>query len=183
MPLLKEFSYTINDIYALPDGQRAELIDGRMYMMAPPSRIHQKLVQELSRVIGNYIFDHQGSCEVYPAPFAVFLNKDDKNYVEPDISVICDKNKLDDKGCSGAPDWVIEIVSPSSKHMDYSVKLFKYRSAGVREYWIVNPMKKTVQTYWFENEGDADQYLFSDKIDTHIYKDFSICISELLEDS
>ena len=75
------------------------------------------------------------------APFAVFLNADDKNYVEPDISVICDKSKLTDKGCNGAPDWIIEIVSSGSRRMDYYTKLFKYRTAGVREYWIVDPDK------------------------------------------
>ena len=81
----------------------------------------------------------KGECEVYAAPFAVFLNKDDHNYIEPDISVICDKNKLDDRGCNGSPDWVIEITSPSDPQRDYGIKLFKYRTAGVREYWIINP--------------------------------------------
>ena len=182
MPIPKEDIYTITDIYALPEGERAELIDGKMYMMAPPSRIHQKLIMELSATIRDYVKKNGGSCEVYPAPFAVFLNKDDKNYVEPDISVICDKNKLTDKGCSCAPDWIIEIVSPSSTRMDYFVKLFKYRSSGVREYWIVNPMKKTVQTYSFEDEEDSNQYIFSDRINSQIYTDFTICISELLDE-
>ncbi|MDE5589145.1 MAG: Uma2 family endonuclease [Acetatifactor sp.] len=76
---------------------------------------------------------------IYLAPYAVFLNADETNYVEPDISVICDKSKLDERGCNGAPDWIIEVVSPSTERMDYGIKLFKYRSAGVREYWIVNP--------------------------------------------
>ena len=100
MPFPEEKLYTIEDIYALPDGKRGELIDGKIYMMAPPSRIHQKILQEFSRVIGNYISGKGGSCEVYPAPLAVFLSKDDKNYVEPDISVICDKNKLTDRGAA-----------------------------------------------------------------------------------
>ena len=91
MPFPKEKLYTIEDIYALPDGKRGELIDGKLYMMVPPSRIHQKILQALSRVIGNYISGKGGVCEVYPAPFAVFLSKDDKNYVEPDISVICNQ--------------------------------------------------------------------------------------------
>ena len=183
MPLLQADFYTIDDIYTLPDGKRAELIDGEMYMMAPPNRIHQKILMELSATIRDYIRGKSGSCEVYPAPFAVFLNKDNKNYVEPDISVICDKNKLTDKGCNGAPDWVIEIVSPSSQSMDYLTKLFKYRSAGVREYWVVNPMKKTVLTYLFEKKEDSNQYVFSDRINSQIYEDFSICISELLNES
>ena len=154
MPLPKEETYTTKDIYALPAGERAELIDGKIYDIAPPSRIHQKLVQQFSRIIGNYIADNKGACEVYPAPFAVFLNQDDKTYVEPDISVICDNGKLDDRGCNGAPDWVIEIVSQSSQRMDYLTKLFKYRTAGVREYWIVNPMKRTVLVYLFGENGD-----------------------------
>ena len=111
MPLPREQVYTTDDIYALPDGERAELIDGQIYMMGTPSRIHQKLVGQLSRIIGNYIESNHGSCEIYPAPFAVFIKKDDKNYVEPDISVICDKSKLSDRGCEGAPDFIIEIVN------------------------------------------------------------------------
>lgn len=94
---------------------------------------------KLNQKIANYIDSSGGDCKVIPAPFAVFLNEDNTNYVEPDISVICDKDKLDNRGCNGAPDWIIEIASPSNQHMDYEIKLFKYRSAGVREYWIVNP--------------------------------------------
>lgn len=100
MPLLKD-RYTSEDYWNLPEGERAELIDGKFYDMALPSRIHQKLVFTISRIIGNYIADHRGSCEVYPAPFAVNLDADDKNWAEPDISVICDPNKLTDRGCSG----------------------------------------------------------------------------------
>lgn len=170
--------YTIEDIYALPDGERAELIDGQIYYMAPPNRKHQKLVHFFDRTIGNYIQSHNGDCEVYPAPFAVFLNEDDTKYVEPDISVICDPTKLTDKGCVGAPDWVIEIVSPSSKRMDYSVKLFKYRSAGVREYWIVDPDKNRIMVWNFETE-DTEEYSFSDSVKVGIYEDFEIDFSKI----
>ncbi len=180
MPLPKEQFYTVQDIYKLPDGQRAELIDGKLYMMAPPSRIHQKLLMELSATIRNYIMKKEGSCEVYPAPFAVFLNEDDKNYVEPDISVICSPDKLTDKGCAGAPDWIIEITSPSSQRMDYLTKLFKYRTAGVLEYWIVNPAKETVQVYSFGEKEDSFQYSFGDEITSAIYADLKIRISDLL---
>ena len=107
MPLFKEKSYTIEDIYNLPDGQLAELIDGKLYNMTPPWRIHQKLVSEFTQLLGQYVKSHNGSCEVYPAPFAVNLTADDKTYVEPVISIICDKNKLTEKGCSGAPDFII----------------------------------------------------------------------------
>lgn len=130
----KDDIYTIDDIYTLPDGKRAELIDGRIYYMTPPDRTHQKILFSLSRMIADYIDSKGGPCEVVISPFAVFLNKDDINYVEPDISVICDLTKSDEKGCHGAPDWIIEIVSPGNKPMDYFTKLFKYRTAGVREY-------------------------------------------------
>ena len=181
MPLPKSNNYTVEDIYALPDGQRAELIDGQNYDMAPPSYLHQKLVMELSATIRDYVKSHGGSCEVLPAPFAVFLNQDDHNYVEPDVSVICDPGKINDRGCNGAPDFIIEIVSPSSQRMDYLTKLFKYRTAGVREYWIVNPMKETVQTYLFGDIEDFNQYSFDDEIPVGIYDDWKICIANLLK--
>lgn len=180
MTLAQERTYTIDDIYSLPEGQRAELIDGRMYMMAPPIRIHQKLVSQFTKIIGNYIDARHGTCEVYPAPFAVFLNEDDLNYLEPDISVICDKGKLNDRGCSGAPDWVIEITSPSNPQNDYGIKLFKYRTAGVREYWIVNPQKNTVMVYDLENEEKSNQYTFEDDVPVCIYGDLSIRVLDLL---
>lgn len=178
--LAQERLYTVDDIYALPEGERAELVDGRIYYMASPTRNHQLIAVELITVINSYIKANGGSCEPYIAPFAVFLNKNKLNYFEPDISVICDKYKLTDKGCNGAPDWIIEIVSPSSIRMDYSVKLFKYRTAGVREYWIINPMKKVVQTYVFEGEEDANMYFFGDEISVYIFDGLIIKISDLL---
>ena len=181
MALLQEKIYTIEDIYSLPEGQRAELIDGQIYMMAPPNARHQDIIFSLSRKIADYIDENKGTCKIYLAPYAVFLNADDKNYVEPDISVICDKNKLDDKGCHGAPDWIVEVVSPSTQRMDYSVKLFKYRTAGVREYWIVNPLKKVVQTYSFEGEEDSNAFLFDEEIPVHIFDGLTIKVSELLQ--
>lgn len=171
--LKKEEVYTLADIYALPDGERAELIDGKIYYMAPPNRRHQDIIFSLSRRIADYIDAKDGNCKVYLAPFAVFLNENDKNYVEPDISVICDNSKLTDKGCNGAPDWIIEIVSPGSRHMDYFTKLFKYRTAGVREYWIVDPEKDSVMVYRFEEET-MEQYSFGDDVPVGIYEGFSV---------
>lgn len=184
MQALKKVNYTIEDIYDLPDGQRAELIDGELYMMSPPGRIHQKLVHQIAVSVENYIKSNHGDCEVYPAPFAVFLNADAHTYVEPDLSIICDKKKLDDRGCNGAPDWVIEIVSPSSQRMDCLTKLFKYRDAGVGEYWIVNPMRKIVQTYSFsfeEEEEDFGEFSFEEDIPVRIFEGWSINIAELLK--
>lgn len=171
--LRRENVYTINDIYALPDGERAELIDGKIYYMAPPNTKHQRLVSDLHYQIKDFIRKNNGECEVFPAPFAVFLNQEDTNYVEPDISVICDENKLTDKGCNGAPDWIIEIVSPGSKPMDYFTKLFKYRNADVREYWIVDPTKDLVMAYRFEKET-MEQYSFGEDVPVGIYEGFSI---------
>ena len=173
MTLPQERIYTTDDIYNLPDGERAELIDGQIYYMTPPTRRHQLIAGNLFTIINTYIKSRGGSCEPYIAPFAVFLNADDKNYVEPDISVICDKSKLTDKGCNGAPDWIIEIVSSGSRRMDYYTKLFKYRTAGVREYWIVDPSKNLIIVYNFE-QGETEQYTLQDSIKAGIYEDLVI---------
>lgn len=173
----KEEMYTTDDIYALPDGERAELIDGQIYNMAPPGRTHQRVSSKLHQTIANYIDGQKGACEVYPAPFGVFLYDDGLNYFEPDISVICDPSKLDEKGCHGAPDWIIEIVSPTSRRMDYFIKLFQYRTAGVREYWIVDPIKELVTVYQFEEET-MEQYSFGDEVPVGIYKGFVIKVQQ-----
>ena len=165
--------YTIEDIYNLPEGQRAELIDGQLYMMATPSTKHQRLVTEFTYLIKDHIRHNNGDCEVFPAPFAVFLNANNEIYLEPDISVICDKNKITDEGCKGAPDWIIEIVSPSSRPLDYNKKLLKYGTAGVREYWIIDPMKQRIMVYNFEHDT-VEEYSFLDKIKAGIYEDFEI---------
>lgn len=170
--------FTLDDIYALPDGKRAELIDGQLYMMTPPTRRHQQILLSISRKIADYIDANHGPCEVDIAPFAVFLNADNKNYVEPDISVICSPDKLTPSGCTGAPDWIIEIVSPGSRRMDYSIKLFKYRSAGVREYWIVDPEKNRI-TVWNFVTDDTDEFTFSDQVKAGIYTDLTIDFSQI----
>lgn len=171
--LRKEEHYTIDDIYTLPDGQRAELIGGEIYHMAPPGRTHQKISWKLHHAITNYIEENHGKCEVYAAPFAVFLKEDGLNYLEPDISVICDLSKLDEEGCHGAPDWVIEIVSKSSKPRDYMIKMIQYRAAGVREYWIVDPEKEMITVYGFE-KNFVEQYGFHEDVPAGIYEGFQI---------
>ncbi len=180
MPMPKEIIYTIEDIYNLPEGQRAELIDGVLYDMAPPNRIHQKLVMELSATLRNHVHSKGGSCEVYPAPFGVLLNADEKTYVEPDISLICDKNKLSDRGCEGAPDFVIEIVSPNSRRKDYSTKNALYSDAGVREYWIVDPARERTTIYHYEEDAAPMIVPFSQPIQCGIFNDLLITINDLL---
>lgn len=162
MPLPREQVYTTDDIYALPDGERAELIDGQIYMMGTPSRIHQKLVGQLSRIIGNYIESNHGSCEIYPAPFAVFIKK------------------LSDRGCEGAPDFIIEIVSPSSRRMDYYKKCALYAESGVREYWIVDPEKQRTMIYRYEDDAAPMIVPFEQDLAVGIYNNFMINVSKLL---
>ena len=181
MPLAQTRLYTEDDYYNLPENVRAELIDGYLiYNQAAPSRIHQSILSELHTIINNYIKSKNGSCKVYPAPFAVQLRKDRKTIVEPDISVICDRNKLTDRGCTGAPDWIIEIVSPSTSSHDYITKLNLYATAKVREYWIVNPSKESIFVYYLEqNNFKAEAYTFRDKIKVNIYDDLLIDFAEL----
>ena len=168
--------YTEEDYYNLPENVRAELINGQIYYMSAPSRIHQEILMFLSKTIANYIDSKKGPCKVYPAPFAVKLfSEDDRNVVEPDISVICDPNKLTDRGCTGAPDWIVEIVSPSNSSHDYIRKLNLYADAGIREYWIVNPIKESIFVYHLEEtKFEAAAYTFQDKIKVNIYDDLWI---------
>lgn len=172
---------TEDDYYALPEDIRAELIDGQIYYMAAPSRIHQKILNFLSTEINIYIRSKHGSCEVYPAPFAVKLFDDKKNIVEPDISVICDPGKLTDKGCSGAPDWITEIVSPGNPGHDYIKKLNLYADAGVREYWIIDPRNQKIVVYYLEqNNFQIETYTFKDNIKVNIYDDLYIDFKEFV---
>lgn len=172
--------YTEDDYYNLPENVRAELIDGQFYYMAAPSRIHQKILNTVNNTIFNYIRSKGGSCEVYPAPFAVKLFNDRKTVVEPDISVICDPNKLTDQGCAGAPDWIIEIVSPSTSSHDYVRKLNLYMDAGVREYWIVDPVQRHIVVYYLEKtQFKMTTYTFQDKVKVNLYDDLWISLQEL----
>lgn len=174
--------YTSKDYWNLPEGRRAELIGGQFYDMAPPGFVHQKLVMELSGAIRDYIKTHKGNCEVIPGPFAVNLDANETNWVEPDISVICDKNKLTERSCKGAPDFIIEVVSPSSRKMDYSNKNALYSNAGVREYWIVDPMKRVTTVYRYVEDVAPVMIPFIQEIAVGIFSGLSITISELLPD-
>ena len=136
----RKLKYTYSDYCLWDDGKRWELIDGVPYEMSPaPTRKHQEISGALLNQLYNFLKNKP--CEVYAAPFDVRLNadEDDDIVVQPDIVVVCDRSKLDDKGCKGAPDLVIEILSPASMRMDSIIKPEKYRQAGVREYWMVDP--------------------------------------------
>lgn len=180
MAIPQKQTYTETDYYAIPEDVRAELIDGQIYYQAAPSRAHQEILGDLYYRIKDYLQSKGGSCKVYPAPFAVKLHKDRKTIVEPDISVICDRDKLTDKGCTGAPDWIIEIVSPGNSSHDYIRKLNLYANSGVREYWIVNPMKKSIYVYHLEEtKFETNSYTFQDKIKVNIYDDLWIDFREM----
>ncbi|CAK0771696.1 Uma2 family endonuclease [Gammaproteobacteria bacterium] len=150
----KEY-YTYKDYCTWPENERWELIDGTPYNMYPaPTRIHQEVVCELLRQIANYLKGKD--CRVYTAPFDVRLpqpktnNKTTDTVIQPDLAVICDKEKLDEKGCLGAPDWIIEVVSPNSASRDHITKRALYEKHGVREYWIVHPIDHLLTIYWYQ---------------------------------
>ena len=150
--------YTFADVLSWDEDERIEIIDGEAFMMATPSRIHQEISGELFRQLANFLEGKQ--CRVYPAPFGVRLfardgdgPEDVDTLVEPDISVVCDRSKLDQHGCKGSPEMVIEILSPSTLRHDRLVKLNLYDQAGVLEYWIVDPQNRAVQV--FRRDGGA----------------------------
>jgi Uma2 family endonuclease len=172
--------YTAEDYWALPEGERAELIDGELWALAVPSRTHQEIVMKLSRTIDTYIDDRGGACKVYPAPFAVNLFGDDSAFVEPDISVVCDRGKLTDRGCEGAPDMIVEVVSPSNPEMDYVSKLHFYREAGVCEYWICDPMKERTLVYDFGTEGVMSMYAFTASVPSAIFPGLVVNFSQII---
>lgn len=180
MPQIDEKIYTAEDYWNLPEGERAELINGQLIYMSAPGLNHQRIVHQLSYEIESYIRSKNGDCEVIPAPFAVNLNANDKTYVEPDISVVCDKNKLTDRECKGAPDFIVEVVSPTNRRNDYFTKHALYFSAGVREYWIIDPEKERTTVYRYEGEDAPMIVPFSQPITVGIYGDLEITISELL---
>ena len=171
---------TIEEYETLPEDARAEIFDGQIYSMASPSQEHQTISTELTTIINSYIKNSKGSCKVFHAPFDVKLSDKPLTIVQPDLMIVYDKNKLDGKRCNGAPDFIIEIISPSTEQMDYGIKLFKYRTAGVREYWIINPSTHTVNVYDFENDAATTQYTFDDEIPVCIYRDLCIRISDFV---
>lgn len=176
MPLPKHV-YTAEDYWNLPDGVRAELIDGELWGLASPSRKHQEIVMEVSSGLKSFIESHGGSRKVYPAPFAINLFDDDSTFVEPDVTVICDCSKLSDRGCEGAPDLAVEVISPSSREMDYLSKLNLYREAGVLEYWICDPLRERTLVYSFVEEEPRSIYPFAEPVVSALFPGFSIDLS------
>ncbi len=158
--------YTLKDYYALPDYPRVELIDGWFYDMASPSVIHQTVLGQLYLQFSACAERHPG-CRVLFAPMDVRLDNDDYTVVQPDLLVVCtfdgDKSRI-----NGAPDLAAEIVSPSSRLHDRYLKLGKYRRAGVREYWIVDPMMRRVTVFDLEHDAEPEDYTFAEQVPVRI---------------
>lgn len=143
--------YTIEDYYAWPEDQRIELIDGMIYEMEAPGFVHQRIAAVLLYKISAYIREKGGSCIPLTAPLDVRLDCDNKTMVQPDLVILCDKDRIKRWGVMGAPDFVLEVISKSTRKRDYTKKLQKYADAGVKEYWIVDPEKRILVTYNFIN--------------------------------
>lgn len=147
MPQPAKKKTELSKYLSLPENIRAEYIDGEIFGMAAPSRRHQELSLLLTRQIDECISKFHQNCRLYYAPFMVNLFGDESTFVEPDILVVCDSEKLSERGLEGAPDFIIEIVSESSRKMDYQRKMLLYSEAGVREYWIVDPDRERTTVY------------------------------------
>ena len=181
----KKDSYTYADYLQFPDDIRSEIIDGVIYDMAPaPKPMHQKISVTLSSKIFQFLEGKK--CEIYPAPFDVRLSGKDndyeiKNVVQPDISVICDTSKIDDKGCTGAPDWIIEILSPATASKDMKEKFKLYEKYGVKEYWIIEPEDKIVMIFILK-DGKYQRGIHYDAYDyvsPSMFSDLSIDLAEV----
>ena len=170
---------TLEQYEKISENKRIEVFDGIVYDMASPSQIHQALSMQLSTVINNYILRKKGACSVFSAPFDVKLSDRPLIIVQPDIMIICDKDKLDENRCNGAPDFIIEIISPSNASDDYIRKLYYYQNYGVREYWIVDPKRKIITINYFEGDVISMQYPFYSTIKVNIYEDLLINFSEI----
>lgn len=188
-PLKKKSGFTYGDYKHWPDDERWEIIDGVPYNMSPaPSRIHQKLSGNIFTAFSVYL---KGKiCDVYHPPFDVRIPEEDENdddietIVQPDITVVCDPNKLDDKGCKGAPDLIVEIISPPSGRKDLKEKFYRYERAGVKYYWLVYPEEQVVVIYTLNDEGTygrPDAYAETDKITVALFRDLTIDLAEVFE--
>ena len=162
-------SYTLDDYYALPDEQRVELIDGYFYDMSSPTFGHQSIGGEIYRQIANYIMEHGGDCRPFIAPVDVQLDCDNKTMVQPDVGIVCDPSKIKRFGIYGAPDFLVEVISPSTKKKDYALKLSKYMEAGVREYWILDFRQEKILVYFFESDIYPVIYGFDQPVPVNIY--------------
>lgn len=164
----KQGEYTLEDYYAIPNDRRVELIDGVIYDMAAPTSIHQILVTQIWIHFYQHIQEKKGNCLPIVSPIDVQLDCDERTMMQPDVIVVCDRDRVKSH-IYGHPDLVVEILSPSSRKLDNRIKLGKYAEAGVKEYWIVDPEKRKLLVYNFEAGEWPTIYGFEDKIPVHIF--------------
>ena len=161
--------YTVEDLESFPEDFHVELIDGELYYLSAARTVHQEIQMVISAAFFNFIQANHGTCKVYPAGFGVQLDEDNYTEVIPDITVCCEPEKITEKGLIGAPHLVVEILSPSNWKKDAILKFKKYVGAGVREYWIVDPKKRTVQVFRKGSETCCDFYTFEDPVPVGIW--------------
>lgn len=171
---------TVKDYYALPEDVRAELIDGVIYDMTAPSGNHQIILMEIAVLVHAYLRKSKLKCRAFFAPYDVRLDQDDYTMVQPDFLIICDRNKYEGGiCCEGAPDLVMEIVSASDPDRDYRLKLRKYKNAGVREYWIIDPEEMRITVHTFGAGNFSAIYSFDDTVKSKIYPGLEINFKEI----
>ncbi len=163
-------TYTIDDYYALPDEQRVELIDGVFYDMAAPSSPHQFIGGNIHAKLFNHVAVHKGNCLPMMSPVDVQLDCDDKTMIQPDVLIVCDRSKVTKRGIFGAPDFLVEVLSPSTRKKDMTLKMTKYLNAGVKEYWIIDPDKRKVVVYDLVTLDIPMIYGFQDDIPVGIWE-------------
>ena len=168
----KQGEYTIEDYYALPDDERVELIDGVFYNMSSPTVYHQAITTRIWAKIDSFIMEKKGKCFAGVAPLDVQLDCDNKTMVQPDVYILCDKSKIVEGRIFGAPDFIVEVLSPSTARKDMGIKAEKYARAGVKEYWIVDGKRKNIIVYTLNEEGyyDVALYTFEDEIPIQMYQ-------------
>lgn len=161
--------YVISDLADVPDDVFFELIEGCVYERNTPTVVHQAILAEFVFCIKSFIKSNKGKCTVLPAPTGLTFENDDKNFLIPDLMIVCDENKFSYEVVKDAPDFVLEIASPSNSRRDYGVKYKIYMEKGVREYWILNPMKKVLVVYDFRNGEIPEIHNFDEEVDIEIY--------------
>lgn len=174
--------YTIEDYYQLPDDMRVELIDGEFFVMEAPSVVHQRIILRLGNQIDSFIQKKGGDCIALISPVDVRLDRDDDTMVQPDVLIICNRNQIDPKRIEGSPDFVAEVISPSTASRDYVKKAAKYKAAGVKEYWIIDPLRRTLTTYDFTDDGVPHLQKLEGKAGVKLYhEELMIDLDELAE--
>lgn len=178
----KQGEFTLDDYYAMPEDTRVELIDGVLYEMLAPTTIHQDFGFQIAHRLQEHIKKNMGKCWVAVAPVDVQLDCDNRTMVEPDVIVVCNRDKIIRRCVYGAPDFIVEVLSPSTKKKDLTIKLKKYTEAGVKEYWLVDPDAKRVMVYRFEEDVVLNIYGFDSKVPVGIFDDkCEIDFAELYE--